>query len=160
MTTVDPTESTTTSGEAALLWVGTDDRGVELEIVAAVLPELVPGHTCHADGSTEEMKMANKTIRINGADVTDGGSIDLDAQDVRLADGTRLTEAGAQELAQQALRAAGRGRPSLTAPGERSPQLRLTVPEQLREGLRARADVEHRSVSEVAREAIERYLAS
>jgi len=40
MTTVDPTESTTTSGEAALLWVGTDDRGVELEIVAAVLPEL------------------------------------------------------------------------------------------------------------------------
>lgn len=106
------------------------------------------------------MNMANKTIRINGADVTDGGSIDLDAEDVRLADGTRLTEAGAQELAQQALRAAGRGRPSLTAPGERSPQLRLTVPEQLREGLRARADVEHRSVSEVAREAIERYLAS
>ncbi len=104
--------------------------------------------------------MANKAIRIQGSDVTDGGGIDLDADDVHLADGTRLTEAGARELAQQALRAAGRGRPSLTAPGERSPQLRITVPEQLREGLRERADVEHRSVSELAREAIERYLAS
>lgn len=104
--------------------------------------------------------MADKTIRISGADVIDGGSIDLDAEDVRSADGTRLTEAGAQDLAQQALRAAGRGRPSLSGPGERSPQLRLTVPDQLRADLRARADVEHRSVSELAREAIERYLAS
>jgi CopG-like RHH_1 or ribbon-helix-helix domain, RHH_5 len=106
------------------------------------------------------MTMAKKTIRIKGAEVTEGGSIDLDVEDVRLADGARLTEARAQELAQQVLRAAGRGRPSLTAPGERSPQLRLSVPEQLREGLRARADAEHRSVSELAREAIERYLAS
>jgi hypothetical protein len=40
MSTVDPTESVTTGGEAALLWVGADDRGVELEIVAAVLPEM------------------------------------------------------------------------------------------------------------------------
>lgn len=30
----------TTTGSAALLWIGTDDRGVELEIVAAVLPDL------------------------------------------------------------------------------------------------------------------------
>ena len=34
-----PTESTTTTGSTALLWIGTDDRG-ELEIVAAVLPDL------------------------------------------------------------------------------------------------------------------------
>jgi hypothetical protein len=39
MSTVTPTESTTASGNRALLWVGTDDRGVELEIIAAVLPE-------------------------------------------------------------------------------------------------------------------------
>ena len=104
--------------------------------------------------------MAKKTIRIKGVDVTDGGSIDLDVEDVRLADGTRLTEAGAHELAEQVVRTSSRGRPSLTAPGARSPQLRLTVPEQLRDGLRARADAEHRSVSELAREAIERYLAS
>ena len=104
--------------------------------------------------------MTKKTIRINDVKVTDGGSIDLDVEDVRLADGSRLTESVAQEFADQVVRASGRGRPSLTAPGERSPQLRLSVPEQLRDSLRARADAEHRSVSELAREAIERYLAS
>ncbi|PZS02662.1 MAG: CopG family transcriptional regulator [Pseudonocardiales bacterium] len=86
--------------------------------------------------------------------------MDLDAEGVRLADGSRLTEARAQELAQEVLHAAGRGRPSLSAPGGRSPQLRLSVPEQLRDGLRARADTEERSVSELAREALERNLAS
>ena len=104
--------------------------------------------------------MAKKTIGIKGVDVTDAGSIDVDVEDVRLADGIRLTEAGAHELVEQVLRTSPRGRPSLTAPGRRSPQLRLTVPEQLRDGLRVRADAEHRSVSELAREAIERYLAS
>lgn len=63
-------------------------------------------------------------------------------------------------MVKNVLRAVGRGRPSLTAPGERSPQLRLSVPERLCDGLRARAEAEHRSVSELAREAIERYLAS
>ena len=104
--------------------------------------------------------MNKKTVLINDIQVRDGGSIDLDVEDVRLADGSRLTETAAQELAEQVVRASGRGRPSLTAPGERSPQLRLSVPEQLRDDLRARADAEHRSVSELAREAIERYLAS
>lgn len=104
--------------------------------------------------------MAEKTIRIKGVDVVDAGTINLDGEDIRAADGTRLTEAAAEELAEQVLRSAGRGRPSLTAPGHRSPQLRLTVPEPLRDGLRARADAEHRSVSELAREALERYLAS
>ena len=61
--------------------------------------------------------MTKKTIRINDVKVTDGGSIDLDVEDVRLADGSRLTEAVAEELADQVVRASGRGRPSLTAPG-------------------------------------------
>ncbi len=104
--------------------------------------------------------MGKKALRIKDVGVVDGGSIDLDVEDVRLADGTRLTEAGAQELAGQVLLASGRGRPSLTAPGERSPQLRLSVPEHLRDGLKARAAAEHRTVSELAREAIDRYLAS
>jgi hypothetical protein len=104
--------------------------------------------------------MVKKTIRIKGRDIIDAGNIDLDAEDVRLADGSRLTEARAKALAEEVLHATSRGRPSLTAPGERSPQLRLSVPAQLRDGLKARADAEHRSVSEVAREALERYLAS
>lgn len=104
--------------------------------------------------------MDKRTTRIKGADIVDAGSIDLDTEDVRLADGSRLTEAGAQELAQEVLRAGTRGRPSLTAPGERSPQLRLSVPEQMRDVLKPRADAEHRSVSDLARAALERYLAS
>ena len=40
MATVEPTESVTTAGHPALPWIGTDDRGVELEIVAAMLPDL------------------------------------------------------------------------------------------------------------------------
>lgn len=34
-----------------------------------------------------------KPIRIHDTDVVDGGDIDLDAEEVYLADGTRLTEA-------------------------------------------------------------------
>lgn len=104
--------------------------------------------------------MTKKTVRIEGTDVVDGGSIDLDTEDVRLADGTRLTEARADDLAQEVLRATGRGRPSLSAPGHRSPQLRLAISEQIRDELKARAAAEHRSVSELAREALDRYLAS
>ena len=33
-----PTAITTADGSAALLWVGRDDRGLELEIVAVVFP--------------------------------------------------------------------------------------------------------------------------
>jgi hypothetical protein len=102
-------------------------------------------------------------IRINDTDVVelvDGGDIDLDAEDVRLADGTRLTEAGAAALAEEILHTVGRGRPSLTAPGEHSPQLRLSVPADLHHRLKTRAATEHRSMSRVAREALERYLAS
>jgi len=37
---VSAIELVTSSGDAALLWIGADDRGVESEIVAAVLPDL------------------------------------------------------------------------------------------------------------------------
>lgn len=104
--------------------------------------------------------MTRKTVRIEPTEARDGGSIDLDREDVRLADGTRLTAARAEELAQEVLRTTGRGRPSLSAPGRRSPQLRLAIPEQVRAELQARAAAEHRSISDIAREALDRYLAS
>jgi hypothetical protein len=93
-------------------------------------------------------------------DYTDRGTINLDQTDVRLPDGTRLTEARAQALVDEVLERAGRGRPSLSAPGTRSPQLRLSVPADLRSRLNRRAQTEHRSTSSVVREAIEHYLAS
>lgn len=69
-------------------------------------------------------------------------------------------EEGATALAEEVLRSVGRGRPSLTGPGERSPQLRVSVPAELPRRLTTRASDEHRSMSELTREALERYLAS
>jgi predicted transcriptional regulator len=100
------------------------------------------------------------TIRIHGKEYREGGTIDLDTVDVRLPDGTRLTEARAQELAEEIHQRAQAGRPSLTEPGVQSPQLRFAVPAELKERLRERAETEHRTPSALAREALERYLAS
>jgi len=41
MNRVTPIATTTDSGNEALLWVGTDDRGIELEIIAVVLSNVV-----------------------------------------------------------------------------------------------------------------------
>ena len=100
------------------------------------------------------------SVQINNEQATDRGTIDLDQEDVRLADGTRLTEARAQKLADEVLERAGRGRPSLSRRGVRSPQLRLSVSEELRSRLAQRAENEHRSVSNLVRDALEEYLAS
>ncbi len=40
METVEPVSARSNSGNEALVWVGLDDRGLELEIVAVVLPDL------------------------------------------------------------------------------------------------------------------------
>ncbi|MGH9064254.1 MAG: ribbon-helix-helix domain-containing protein [Acidimicrobiales bacterium] len=100
------------------------------------------------------------SVRINDEQVTDRGTIDLDEEDVHLADGARLTESKVQELAAEVLERAGRGRPSLSRPGVRSPQLRLSVPDELRSRLLQRAEDEQRSVSNLVRVALEHYLAS
>lgn len=99
-------------------------------------------------------------VRIHGKEVRDRGTIDLDKEDVRLADGTRLTEATAERLTEEMLERTGRGRPSLSRSGTRSPQLRLSVSNELRGRLLQRAEDEHRSVSNLVREALEHYLAS
>jgi len=101
-----------------------------------------------------------ESARIHDEQIRDRGTVDLDKQDVRLADGTRLTEAKAAALAAEILERAGRGRPSLSRSGTRSPQLRLSVPDELRSRLLQRAEDEHRSVSHLVREALEHYLAS
>ncbi|MHB1488240.1 MAG: ribbon-helix-helix protein, CopG family [Acidimicrobiales bacterium] len=100
-----------------------------------------------------------ESVRIRDEQVTDRDTVDLNEQDVRLADGTRLTEAKAEELAGETLDRAGRGRPSLSRSGARSPQLRLSVPDELRSRLLKRAEEEHRSISNLVRDALEHYLA-
>ncbi len=38
MNTTTPIHTTAASGNEALLWVGLDDRGIELEVIAVVAP--------------------------------------------------------------------------------------------------------------------------
>ncbi|MDQ2707447.1 MAG: ribbon-helix-helix protein, CopG family [Actinomycetota bacterium] len=87
-----------------------------------------------------------------------GPDINLDEEIVLDGDGTRITEARAQEIAEETLAKVRRGRPSLSEPGETSPRLSLRIPEQLQTRIEQRAEQEGRPVSEIAREALERYL--
>jgi len=83
-----------------------------------------------------------------------GPDIDLDVEDVRRPDGTRLTKEAARELGR-------RGRPAVdpeAGPGERSSRVTFRVPEQTRRQLQQRARDQGRPVADVVREAVEQYL--
>ena len=73
--------------------------------------------------------------------------------------GERLTEARAEEIAREIARRHGLkgGRPPLDPAG--SERIGFRVPADLHARLKARAKADHRSESQVAREALERYLA-
>ena len=88
-----------------------------------------------------------------------GPDIDLDTEDVRDAHGRRITETRAAELAEDAL-VKVLGRPSLTAPGTRSPEIKARVPRELRDRLVEQAHQRGTSTSSLIREALENYLAS
>lgn len=62
------------------------------------------------------------------------------------------------ELEQGKIVHTGRGRPSLSG-RQTSPQVTFRIPAKLREQADKRAADEHKTVSELAREALERYLA-
>jgi hypothetical protein len=70
---------------------------------------------------------------------TIGPDVDLDREDVRLADGTRLTPAIAEEMADSALREVRAGRPSLTGRGGRSPQVSFRLPPSMRDAAEQQA---------------------
>jgi cytochrome c553 len=71
------------------------------------------------------------------------------AQDLSDDDIAQLAEQGRRALA---------GRPSLTAPGTRSPRINLRLPQPLRDQLAAAAAEQHRRQSDIARDAIAQYL--
>jgi hypothetical protein len=89
-----------------------------------------------------------------------GPDIDLDQEEVRDRAGRRITERRAREIAEDTLEQARRGRPSLTGESDTSPRVSFRVPEQLRIRVERQARQEGRSVSEVARAALERYLSN
>ncbi len=89
-----------------------------------------------------------------------GPDVDLAEEDVRDTKGRRITEEYAEGAAANALRSVGRGRPSLTGKKATSPQVTFRVTPELRARAAAEAARQGKRVSDVARDALERYLAS
>lgn len=85
-----------------------------------------------------------------------GDDIDLDQEDVRLPDGSRLTNEVAEDMIEQARQSAGR--PSLSGENTTSPQIAFRVPADLRDDAERVAADEHKTVSQLAREALEERL--
>jgi predicted HicB family RNase H-like nuclease len=88
-----------------------------------------------------------------------GRDVDLDKEVVRDKKGRRITEDRAVELAEEALLKVARGRPSLAGGPTHSPQVSFRAPAELRARAEERAEREGKTVSQLAREALERLLA-
>jgi len=90
-----------------------------------------------------------------------GRDVDLDKEEVYLQDGTRLTEASAQELAEWAMAEhyRKRGRPSVSGGAERTPNLTVRVSKSTRAAMERIAKARGRRLSDVSREAFEEYVA-
>jgi len=87
-----------------------------------------------------------------------GPDVDLDREDVRLADGRRLTNTLADEIVEEAL-ARHRGRPSVTGEPARTPSLTVRVPSDTRAALESIAKTQGRRLADVSREALADYVA-
>ena len=90
--------------------------------------------------------------------------VDLDEEDVRLPDGRRLTNELAEKMAREGMSEARRrnlvpGGKSLGGDGSHSPRVQFRVPRSLRAAAEAKAAAEGVSLSTLAREALEHYLA-
>jgi predicted DNA-binding protein len=87
---------------------------------------------------------------------TYGEDVDLDAEVVRDKQGKRITEKRAAEIAEDALQQVRAGRPSLTGTRKASPQIAFRVPDELQARAEAKAKARGITVSQFAREALER----
>ena len=98
-------------------------------------------------------------------------NIDLDKEEFTYR-GRRLTESQAERIGEETLESIrkgrppleqvrrNRGRPSLTGKTQRSPQVAFRLTPELRAKVDARAKAEGKPVSQIARDALEQYLAS
>ncbi len=87
-----------------------------------------------------------------------GLDVDLDREDIRLADGTRLTQTVADGIVAEVRRTVGR--PSLSGKAEASPQIAFRVAPSVRDRAAQIAAEEGKTISQLAREALEDRVAS
>lgn len=102
--------------------------------------------------------MAAKRTDRSKYKVATGRDVDLKREDVRDRRGRRITDEYVRRAVNDVHEKMGRGRPSLTGRAKPSPQVTFRLPPTLRAKAEARAKREGKRVSEVAREALERYL--
>ncbi len=101
--------------------------------------------------------MANRTPPVVTPTTPIGPDVNLDAEDVRLPDGTRLTEQQAAEIVDEVRRRVGR--PSLTGEAAVSPRITFRITPAVRDRAAAIAAHEGKTVSQLAREALEACVA-
>lgn len=87
---------------------------------------------------------------------TYGDDVDLEAEIVRDKHDRRITEERAAEIAEDALEQVRAGRPSLSGARKTSPQIAFRVPDELQARAEAKAKARGISLSQFAREALER----
>jgi predicted HicB family RNase H-like nuclease len=87
-----------------------------------------------------------------------GPDVDLVREDLRLADGTRLTQEVADEIVDKVHRSAGR--PSLSGRAAASPQIAFRVAPSVRDRAAELAAREGKTISQLAREALEERVAA
>lgn len=97
--------------------------------------------------------MAERTPPVVTTSTPIGEDVDLDREIVRLADGTRLTNEAADQIVEEVRRAGGR--PSLTGQRVASPQIAFRVTPEIRDRAASIAAREHKTLSQLAREALE-----
>ena len=87
-----------------------------------------------------------------------GPDVDVDREDIRLANGTRLTNEVAEEIVEQVRRSSGR--PSLSGKAAASPQIAFRVAPAVRDRAAEVAPREGKTISQLAREALEQRVAA
>jgi hypothetical protein len=86
-----------------------------------------------------------------------GPDVDLETEEISIADGRQLTEQLAEEIAERAL-ARHRGRPSVSTGGQRTPSLTVRVPQPTREALEKLAKAQGKRLADISREALDEYI--
>jgi hypothetical protein len=106
----------------------------------------------------EVIPMPERTPPRITTDTPIGPDVDVDREDIQLADGTRLTEEIADGIVEQVRRSSGR--PSLTGEAAASPQIAFRVAPSVRDRAAEVAAREGKTISQLAREALEDRVAA
>jgi hypothetical protein len=124
------------------------------------------GQDTEENDQTEEAKGEGKEVAVKPGrrppvvtpDTQIGPDVDLDREDVRLRDGTRLTNDLAEAINEDVRRAAGR--PSLSGGRQHSPQVSARITPELQAELRKYSKRSGLSPSQVLRHALEQLVGS